>query len=109
LHRADDDKVFLAAGTGIAPIRSMIHSVLREPGRSNARLLFGARNKESLLFHSEFLARERKHPRFRYLPVLSRPADSGMARAAMFRTTSPAYRRDREQHTFAVRSRWSRA
>src|SRR5262249_35010340 len=32
-----------------------------------------------------------------------------MARAATFSTTSPASWRDREQHTFAVRSRWSRA
>jgi len=55
LHQADDDKVFLAAGTGIAPIRSMIHSVLREPGRRNVRLLFGAGNKESLLFIQSFL------------------------------------------------------
>jgi len=75
LHQADDDKVFLAAGTGIAPIRSMIHSLMRGPERRHACLLFGARNKESLLFHSEFLALEQEHPRFRYLPVLSRPRE----------------------------------
>lgn len=75
LHGADDDKIFLAAGTGIAPIRSMIHSLMREPGRRHVCLLFGARNKESLFFHSEFLALEQEHPRFRYLPVLSRPRE----------------------------------
>jgi CDP-4-dehydro-6-deoxyglucose reductase, E3 len=75
LRPADEHNMFLAAGTGIAPIRSMIRSLLREPGRHNLRLLFGARDEESLLFHSEFLALEREHPRFRYFPVLSRPGE----------------------------------
>jgi CDP-4-dehydro-6-deoxyglucose reductase len=64
--------LFLAAGTGIAPIRSMIRS-LAGAGRHELCLIFGARSMESLFFHSEFLDLASQHSDFRYVPVLSRP------------------------------------
>lgn len=64
--------LFLAAGTGIAPIRSMIHS-LAGTGHHHLCLIFGARSMESLFFHDEFLALARQNSDFRYVPVLSRP------------------------------------
>jgi ferredoxin-NADP reductase len=67
--------LFLAAGTGIAPIRSMIHS-LAGAGRHELCLIFGARSMESLLFHSEFLDLARRNSDFRYVPVLSRPHET---------------------------------
>jgi CDP-4-dehydro-6-deoxyglucose reductase len=73
LQEVDEERIFLAAGTGIAPIRSMLHWLMREHGRHRLSLLFGARDRQSLLFHSEFLALAREDPRFQYLPVLSRP------------------------------------
>jgi ferredoxin-NADP reductase len=65
--------LFLAAGTGIAPIRSMIHSLVRDNDMRPLCLIFGARNAESLFFHAEFLDLAERHPNFRYVPVLSRP------------------------------------
>jgi ferredoxin-NADP reductase len=67
--------LFLAAGTGIAPIRSMIHS-LAATGQHELCLIFGARSIESLFFHSEFLALASRNPDFRYVPVLSRPHEA---------------------------------
>jgi ferredoxin-NADP reductase len=67
--------VFLAAGTGIAPIRSMIHCLVRKPGQQSLCLIFGARDADSLFFHTEFADLARMHPNFRYIPVLSRPHD----------------------------------
>jgi len=67
--------LFLAAGTGIAPIRSMIHS-LTGTGRHDLCLIFGARSIESLFFHSEFVDLASRNADFRYLPVLSRPHDA---------------------------------
>jgi ferredoxin-NADP reductase len=67
--------LFLAAGTGIAPIRSMIHS-LAGADRHELCLIFGARSMESLFFHSEFLALAGRNPGFRYVPVLSRPHEA---------------------------------
>ena len=65
--------LFLAAGTGIAPIRSMIHWLIRTSNRQPLCLIFGARNTDSLFFHSEFVDLAMQHANFRYIPVLSRP------------------------------------
>jgi len=67
--------LFLAAGTGIAPIRSMIHS-LAGTGRHEFCLIFGARSVESLFFHSEFIDLASRNADFRYVPVLSRPHEA---------------------------------
>lgn len=67
--------LFLAAGTGIAPIRSMIHS-LAGTGQHELCLIFGARSMESLFFHSEFVDLAGRHSNFRYVPVLSRPHEA---------------------------------
>lgn len=75
LKELSANTVFLAAGTGIAPIRSMLHWLLRkENGRGVSRLclVFGARERESLFFHEEFLQLARQNPNFHYLPTLSR-------------------------------------
>jgi CDP-4-dehydro-6-deoxyglucose reductase len=76
LRQLKEDTIFLAAGTGIAPIRSMIHSLMPENGQHSVQLLFGTRDVESLFFHSEFLALAQRHSRFQYLPILSRPEES---------------------------------
>jgi ferredoxin-NADP reductase len=76
LHQLNEDALFLAAGTGIAPIRAMVQSLMHQNGRHSVQLLFGTRDAESLFFHSEFLALARQHPRFQYLPVLSRADDN---------------------------------
>ena len=76
LQQPEGDTVFLAAGTGIAPIRSMIHWLLGKDNRhcgSKVCLIFGARDSESLFFHHEFVELAEKHPNFHYLPTLSRP------------------------------------
>ncbi len=67
--------LFLAAGTGIAPIRSMIHS-LAATGQHDLCLIFGARSMDSLFFHSEFLDLAGRKSDFRYVPVLSRPHEA---------------------------------
>jgi NAD(P)H-flavin reductase len=67
--------LFLAAGTGIAPIRSMIHSLVGK-GRHDLCLIFGARNMGSLFFHDEFLDLASRHSDFRYVPALSRPHEA---------------------------------
>lgn len=75
LQQPEAATLFLAAGTGIAPIRSMVHWLLREPKGYPVWLIFGARDTESLFFHAEFLALVERHPNFRYIPVLSRPQE----------------------------------
>jgi ferredoxin-NADP reductase len=75
LQSAEAASLFLAAGTGIAPIRSMIHALLRQDQGQPVRLIFGAKDADSLFFHAEFLDLARRHQTFHYLPVLSRPGE----------------------------------
>jgi CDP-4-dehydro-6-deoxyglucose reductase len=72
--------VFLAHGTGIAPIRAMLRHLFADEDKARERppmtLIFGARTPEYLYFQEEFQAIERRHPNFRFYPTLSR-ADNG--------------------------------
>lgn len=79
------DTIFIATGTGIAPLRSMLHwllDVAGEEGRprpSPARhqgkhlwLIFGNRTEKDIYYHDEFLRLASEHVNFHYLPTLSR-------------------------------------
>ncbi|HXZ78696.1 MAG TPA: FAD-binding oxidoreductase [Terriglobales bacterium] len=67
--------IFIATGTGIAPIRGMIHWLFADPARHEGRefwLVFGVRYQEDLYYNDEFLELARRHPNFHYIPTLSR-------------------------------------
>ena len=69
------DSLFLAAGTGIAPIRGMIHSLFSDPDRHRDHeftLIFGVRYQQELYYDEEFRQLEQDHSNFHYLPTLSR-------------------------------------
>ena len=78
------DTIFIATGTGIAPLRSMLHWLFQsmEDGRprpSSERhqgkqlwLVFGNRTEKDIYYHDEFLTLARQHANFHYLPTLSR-------------------------------------
>ncbi|MGH9727411.1 MAG: ferredoxin--NADP reductase [Candidatus Acidiferrales bacterium] len=71
----EQDLVFVATGTGIAPIRGMLEEIFAA-GRPLSRdvwLLFGVRHPETILYRKEFEARAVAHPRFHFVPTLSRP------------------------------------
>ena len=64
--------VYFASGTGVAPMRAILRSHLTANPEADAVLVLGARRSEELLYGDEFEALARRHPRFRYLPTLSR-------------------------------------
>ena len=65
----------VATGTGLAPYMSMLRGrLLCEPDRKVAVLL-GARHSWDLGYRAELITMERLCPGFRYLPVISRPAE----------------------------------
>lgn len=69
--------IAMATGTGVAPLRPMIHALLaRAEGPPAITLLFGARTEEDLLYRAEFEALAEDDPRFVYGPVLSRAPES---------------------------------
>ena len=69
------DTLFIATGTGIAPLRSMLHWLLADSQRHEGRklsLLFGVRTEGHLYYNNEFQKLAAEHPNFTYLPTLSR-------------------------------------
>lgn len=68
---------FVATGAGIAPIRSMIRSLLEgNPAARQVTLTFGNRAPEGLLYDAEWRALADRVPSFTYLPALSQaPAE----------------------------------
>ncbi len=76
LHPPLRDTVFVATGTGIAPIRSMLHWLLADESRHQGQqfwLLFGARREQDIYYREEFERMAAEHPNFHFLPTLSRP------------------------------------
>jgi NAD(P)H-flavin reductase len=71
----EQDLVFIATGTGIAPIRGMLADLFAagEAPAQDVWLLFGVRHPETILYRAEFDALAAAHPRFHFVPTLSRP------------------------------------
>ena len=71
----DYDPVFIATGTGVAPLRSMIKHLIHTHITRDVWLLFGTRYEHSLLYESEFRALANLRHNFHYVPTVSRPKD----------------------------------
>lgn len=71
----DQDVVFIATGTGIAPIRGMMADLFNRPSELTHEvwLLFGVRYPETILYRDEIEAWAASFPRFHFVPTLSRP------------------------------------
>jgi NAD(P)H-flavin reductase len=66
--------LFVATGTGIAPIRSMI--LARLPSATPVTLVWGLRAERDLYYQDDFAALAARHPEFSFTTVLSRPSGS---------------------------------
>lgn len=70
--------IFIATGTGLAPFRSMILELEKNPESfPDIHLIFGTRRQEDLLYHEYFLGLEQKFAGFRYTVALSRESKPG--------------------------------
>ena len=75
LREPRQDAIFIATGTGIAPIRSMIQWLFARPERNRDHrywLVFGTRYENSIYYRDEFEQIARQNPNFHYVPTLSR-------------------------------------
>jgi NAD(P)H-flavin reductase len=71
--------VLVAAGTGIAPFRSMLLAYLPHTPLE-ITLLFGARYERDLLYRDEFEKLGERYQSFRFLPTITRPSESWRGR-----------------------------
>jgi CDP-4-dehydro-6-deoxyglucose reductase len=67
------DLCFVCTGTGVAPLRSMLHHIYETNiSHRNIYLIFGNRWERDILYREEFEELARKHEEFKFIPVLSR-------------------------------------
>ena len=76
------DSIFVATGTGVAPMRAYAQWLFPPqngpdagPDRSNGKqiwLVYGTRYETDMYYHDEFTALAQRVPNFHYLPTLSR-------------------------------------
>jgi ferredoxin-NADP reductase len=71
----EQDIVFIATGTGIAPIRGMLAELFVSSAerKHDVWLIFGVRYPETILYRQQLEGWAAQHPRFHFLPTLSRP------------------------------------
>lgn len=72
--------LFVATGTGIAPIRGMLHQALARGGAAPLWVLFGARTSADVLYREELEGLAKAHARLRLELTLSRPDDAWTGR-----------------------------
>lgn len=69
------DSIFVATGTGIAPMRGFLQWLFAEPARHQGRelwLVYGTRYETSIYYQEEFSALAKRFPSFHYIITLSR-------------------------------------
>ena len=72
------DAIFIATGTGIAPIRGMLQWLFEAPERHAGHefhLVFGNRKPHDIYYDEEFRGMTARFANFHYLPTLSRAGD----------------------------------
>jgi CDP-4-dehydro-6-deoxyglucose reductase len=74
--REDSDRpiIFMAGGTGFAPIKGIIEHAIAEGIRREMHLYWGARARRDLYLDDLARAWAEDHPHIHYVPVLSEPA-----------------------------------
>jgi Na+-transporting NADH:ubiquinone oxidoreductase subunit F len=74
LHPSDRKIVFIAGGSGMAPIKAMLHDMAKTRNPRRTRYFFGARAVRDLFLVDEMKALETVLPDFKFIPALSAPA-----------------------------------
>jgi len=68
-------RVFIGAGSGLAPLRAIIFEQLKQQSATNdMTLIYGARTEDDLLYREELAKLAQQHDNFSYIPTLSKPS-----------------------------------
>lgn len=91
--RAADDPapaLFVATGTGLAPMRSMIVAALAAGSTAPMRVLLGVRREEDVLWRDEMARWSEQNPALRVEVTLSRPGEAWTGRRGWVQEHVPA-------------------
>ena len=76
LRANERDLLFVATGTGIAPVHSMLRSLAGQRSARRITLFWGLRSSKDVYYQEELAGLQRQLPAFSYVTTLSRP-DNG--------------------------------
>lgn len=74
LHAGEREIILIAGGSGMAPIKALLHQMNAERNPRRTRYYFGARSRRDLFLTDLMRSFERTLPDFRFVPALSVPA-----------------------------------
>jgi CDP-4-dehydro-6-deoxyglucose reductase, E3 len=75
---SDRPCLFLAAGSGLAPMRSLIEAALSTGARRSLTLVVSARTEADVIDRERFTGWQASHPHLRYLRTLTRAEGPGL-------------------------------
>lgn len=78
LRDTDADIIFIAGGSGMAPIKSILHTMKQNQNPRKTRYFFGARSKRDLFLVDEMRQLEEAIPDFKFIPALSEPQEEDL-------------------------------
>lgn len=76
LRNNERDILFVATGTGIAPIRSMLWALADAGSTRRIRLYWGVRSERDVYYEDEWAVLRNRLPRFSSITTLSQPGES---------------------------------
>ncbi len=75
VKEGESDLLFIATGTGIAPIKSMIQHLCATETRRRMTLYWGVRSERDIYYETLFSGLAAHRQNFRFIRTLSRPSD----------------------------------
>jgi ferredoxin-NADP reductase len=78
--------LFIATGTGVTPMRSMLRAAVARGDTTPTCLVLGVRREHDLVYADEFRALARDHAWFRFEPTLSQGPDAWTGRRGYVQT-----------------------
>jgi Na+-transporting NADH:ubiquinone oxidoreductase subunit F len=100
LSPANTPIIFIAGGSGMAPIYGILRTMCETNNPRNAVYYFGARSQQDLFYREELHEMEKKLPSFSFVPVLSNepPESVWKGEAGLVTTMVKKYRPDTSGH-----------
>lgn len=73
LNEADQELIFIAGGSGLSPLKSIVLDVIEKKLDKKMTFFFGSVTRKDLYYTEFFEYLEKQYPFFRFVPALSKP------------------------------------